>query len=119
MTNTAYARDENEEIYVRNIDVLNPAPELLQVRMADAGQIFYARPNVVVRGVFSDLDSLSAFSQDFTSSYYLVYHRDRPNASAVFIELIQGNGPDIFEPKSYGSLPSHVQELVPQEFIKF
>ena len=119
MANTAYARDDNEEIYVRSLNVSNPAPDLLQVRMADSGQIFYARPSVVVKGIYSDLDSLSAFSQTNTASYYLVYNRDKASASAIILELIQGSAEETFDVRSYGALPKHEQDLVPPEFIRF
>lgn len=115
MSDGMFQKEFNDEIYVKDMMIKNPCPERLEMRPADSGQVFAARTGWVLRCVYSDLDSLAAFANDDTTSYYACYSRESRGKDRIFILHEESRNSERVEIVTFTQLKDDARSLVPAD----
>lgn len=117
MSQSLFQKEINDEIFVKEMSIDNPQPALLDVRIVQDGQVFFARPGAVLKSVYSSLDSLDAFGSDGSLQVYALYERGATGGSnVIFLAHYVDPSEESINSHSYWDLPEDIQSFVPQDF---
>lgn len=112
-----FQKEFNDEIFVKDIDLPNPAPERLESRIEISSQTFSAKPGWILKSVYSSANSLDAFSSDEDVQVYLSYSRATKGQDKLFFEhKVLPNGSELVRAIRYDELPLSAQSGVPADF---
>lgn len=109
-----FQKEFNDEITVSDMSVPNPLPDLLEIRYEPSAQVFTAKTSVVLKIVYTDSNSLSAFGSDVMRDCYVVYHRDKENDFYLLLHL-QGEGESL-SVVDYGALDEDIIRELPARY---
>ena len=117
MSDSMFQKEINDEIFVKDIDMPNPAPERLETRIEISSQTFSAKPGWVLKSVYSSANSLDAFSSDQDVQVYLSYSRQAETADTIFLQhTILASGAESVTRLSYDQLSQSAKSGVPARF---
>ena len=117
MSDNMFQKEINDEIFVKDIDLPNPAPERLDTRVDISSQVFSAKAGWVLKTVYSSANSLDAFSSDDEVQVYLSYSRKSDGADSLFLQhTIFASGAEKITGLRYEELSQAAKSGVPGKF---
>lgn len=115
--NEMFQKEFNDEISVKDVKIPNPAPTMLDEHYPTPDtKVFTAKPFHVLKLVFSDSNSLSAFSKDQLYSFYVVHPRDHKEQK-VFLSHLEQGGPESLTRCQLQDLDEEARSFVPGAYL--
>jgi hypothetical protein len=117
MSDSMFQKTFNDEISVKDIDIPNPNPGLLDENYPSPSiKTFVAKPMVVLQMIFDGENSLSAFSGDPVCSYYVAHPRNDKNAKVFICHFQSDTEERVFECDA-SDFTSEAQAYIPAVYI--
>jgi len=112
-----FQKEFNDEILVKDISIPNPAPSMLDEHYPTPDtKVFTAKPYHVLKLVFSDANSLSAFSKNELFSYYVLHPRDSKSEKLFLYHLEQG-APEVLGTCTVQDMDEEARSFVPGAYL--
>jgi len=116
MSDSMFQKDLNDQIYVKDIDIPNPFPSMLDEHYSSTDtKTFNAKPHHVLKLLYDESNSLDAFSKDTLSCLYVLFHRDTPKNRTLICHLQSGAPEAVFQCE-FDQLEEGVKDFVPMEY---
>lgn len=115
MSESMFQKEFNDEIIVKDLDIPNPLPDRLDVRFNPDSQVFFALPGIVLKSVYTSMNSLSAFA-DEDVQVFACYTRTSQGKDNIFVAHVASAEGETVSIHTIEELPYEIQTVVPADF---